>query len=408
MLPLCVFILVTYAVLPIKWTNRTWFGICAALSCCCIQVAFIIPLGTKPEECHNEITPNDMYSDVGCAFSGSLVAFGGCCLVVWAFIRTVAFHLQVCWEIRVGAILNCVAIICGLALIAADTAVMLRLTGVSYRFGQTCHINARGSSHDYWIPLIVVSTISLAIQLITVAYCIYVYIKSLYENSSSVLPSQTATTRTVSARHAYRRIREVLQLQWRGIGLSFVMVAHVILLSVVFMTYNAAFANGLTPSKEAEHWILCLATTKGDKEQCLPQAKNLGPGEGAFMAALCLLSLVSFWCAVFLMRLSMFHGWVDFFKHRFNSRHEFVSGDAISTQSPYEMIEKSVLRSEVRSPSPARMGEAVNRGIGDRYPERRTGYSRPFMSFSTPHSPSSPYDRDWDPQATFAPSYRLG
>lgn len=47
------------------------------------QVAFIIPLGTKPEECHNEITPNDMYSDVGCAFSGSLVAFGGCCLVVW-------------------------------------------------------------------------------------------------------------------------------------------------------------------------------------------------------------------------------------------------------------------------------------------------------------------------------------
>lgn len=41
------------------------------------QIAFIIPLGVKPEQCYNHITPNDMHTDLSCAWTGALLLFGG-------------------------------------------------------------------------------------------------------------------------------------------------------------------------------------------------------------------------------------------------------------------------------------------------------------------------------------------
>lgn len=37
-LPLSVFLLVTYAVLPVKWTNRHYITICFTLALSCMQV----------------------------------------------------------------------------------------------------------------------------------------------------------------------------------------------------------------------------------------------------------------------------------------------------------------------------------------------------------------------------------
>lgn len=105
-LPLCIFLLVSYAVLPVKFTHRHYLGICFTLGICfmevrcCIegsqnvlltdmQLAFIIPLGTKPEQCYNEITPNDMHSSLSCAFTGALLLFGGWMVIVWSMLGSI-------------------------------------------------------------------------------------------------------------------------------------------------------------------------------------------------------------------------------------------------------------------------------------------------------------------------------
>ena len=286
------------------------------------------------------------------------------------------------------------------------------MTGVSYRFGHTCHVNSHLSAQDFWIPLIVVSAMSLGTQLITLAYCVHAYVKSLYESNSSGLPSQSGTTiRSVSARQAYRRVREVVKLQWRGLGLSFVMVAHVILLSVVFMDFNGAVGENAMKSERVREWIQCLALAKGDKDKCFSKSRDMGPGEDTVMAALCLLSLVGFWNVVFLMRPSMIHGWVDLVKRRFGRRHrEFVSVDALRNPRPYEMLSKSaMMRSEVRSQSPLGYTETRSLGMDDGEDGLSLNYSRPpHMSFSSSPHPPTAHGREWNPEDTFAPSYRLG
>lgn len=47
------------------------------------QVGFIIPLGTKPDQCHDTITPNSMYSDTSCALSGVFLLLGGFGAIMW-------------------------------------------------------------------------------------------------------------------------------------------------------------------------------------------------------------------------------------------------------------------------------------------------------------------------------------
>lgn len=47
------------------------------------QLGFIIPLGANPDQCHDAITPNDMRSDLTCAFSGAFLLVGGFASIVW-------------------------------------------------------------------------------------------------------------------------------------------------------------------------------------------------------------------------------------------------------------------------------------------------------------------------------------
>lgn len=49
-----------------------------------IAVAFIVPLGTKPDFCYNDITPNDLHTDLSCAFTGVLIEAGAMGAVVWS------------------------------------------------------------------------------------------------------------------------------------------------------------------------------------------------------------------------------------------------------------------------------------------------------------------------------------
>jgi len=65
------------------------------------QLGFILPLASQPDECYNEITPNDITSPI-CAASGTFLLLGGWAGVMWIFIRAVSLHLQICWQVTLG------------------------------------------------------------------------------------------------------------------------------------------------------------------------------------------------------------------------------------------------------------------------------------------------------------------
>ncbi|CAI7657117.1 unnamed protein product [Penicillium bialowiezense] len=422
-LPLCIFLLVSYAVLPVKWTHRHYLSICFTLGICCMELAFIIPLGAKPEQCHNAITPNDMHSDLSCAFSGSLLLFGGWMVVIWSFIRTIAFHLQVCWEVVLGPKFMWLAFLCGFGIPAVGLTVMLVLTGVSFRFGEICHINVTNALYDYWIPMMIFSAAALFLQVSTMIYCTHIYVRSLFDKSTSTtgssgLPSYTASIRTVTARQAYRRVRRVLQLQWRGVALVSIIIANVIFFAVVFIELDNAVAPTADNVKQATPWLACLATTGGDTEGCRKYAAAIGPNEATLLAVVILLSLVGFWNFILFARPSMFAGWMDLFGRGVRRRNEFVSADANSRfvdSKGFEML-TSTLKSPdayMRSPSPEQMAQdrspftspspTFDRNV---HLGQDARYTRPSMSFSGPRPPSSSQGaREWDPSSTFAPAY---
>lgn len=77
------FMLLSVAVLDKKWTHGHYLASCLLVAVGCIQVAFIAPLIVEPDQCHNEITPNDMGSSNECAVTGSFLLFGAWATVLW-------------------------------------------------------------------------------------------------------------------------------------------------------------------------------------------------------------------------------------------------------------------------------------------------------------------------------------
>lgn len=51
-LPLCIFLLVSYAVLPVKWTHRHYLSICFTLGICCMQVSLAFAMCLSPRTPH--------------------------------------------------------------------------------------------------------------------------------------------------------------------------------------------------------------------------------------------------------------------------------------------------------------------------------------------------------------------
>lgn len=110
-----------------------------------IQMGFIIPLGAKPNPCFDDITPNSMKTSTTCALSGAFLLSGGWAAVMWVFTRAVALHLQICWQVVIGKTFMFGALAAGWGIPAIGLAVALIFSGVSFRFGDTCHINHKNS-----------------------------------------------------------------------------------------------------------------------------------------------------------------------------------------------------------------------------------------------------------------------
>lgn len=227
---------------------------------------------------------------------------GGWCGVMWVFLRSLALHLQICWQVIIGNSFMWGALATGWGIPAIALCFGMIFSGVSFRFGDTCHINHENSLADFWIPLLIFSGATVIIQFVTFGYCIKVYLSSLADNSnttetSGVLPSYTNSVRTVSPRQAYRRVRRVIELQWRGIAIVLVIIADVAFFAIVFVFMDNLETDVFKdPTNKAEQWLTCLVRTGGGKEECLPLAKSLVVNEATVGAVLVMLSVSSPHC----------------------------------------------------------------------------------------------------------------
>lgn len=77
-------LLLTFGLLPEEKSHRHYLSMGLTLSLLLLSIAFIIPLSTKPDLCYDDITPNNMHSDLSCAWSGALLLAGGMGVAVWS------------------------------------------------------------------------------------------------------------------------------------------------------------------------------------------------------------------------------------------------------------------------------------------------------------------------------------
>lgn len=328
--------LASYMVLPAQKTRSHYLSVCLIVAVMFITLGFTIPLGAQPEQCYNEITPNDMYSSNECGWSGAFIIAGGLSATTWICIRALSMNLQICWDIVPGKKFFYFSQAFGWGIPAVLFTATLTATGVSFRFGNACHVNHDHSMADFWGPLMAIAGLAGILQLVTFAYCVNVYLRNLWSDSpanstaasGSGLPSYNNSVRTQTARAVYQRLKKVLWLQWRGICIVSIILVDVIFFAIVFV-YLDGLQNSVTHDiTKITPWLMCLATHPTDKDACLSLSRGWLVNEPTVVAVLILLSLAGVQVFIFLARPSVFPAWLDFFRHRFTSRQEFVSLDA--------------------------------------------------------------------------------
>ena len=215
---------------------------------------------------------------------------------MWVFWRALSLHLQICWEVVPGNAFFYSALAFGWGIPAVALALALSLTGVSYRFGTVCHINHQNGLQDFWGPLLAFAAAALIIQGITFGYCIQVYVKSLLDDNPTTdtscgLPSYSGSVRTRTARQTFRRMKKVIQLQWRGVVVVLIIIAEVIFFAVVFVSMDNNMISTEADPEKARPWLMCLALSGGNKNQCQSLAHDLVEKESTILAVLVCLAV---------------------------------------------------------------------------------------------------------------------
>lgn len=234
-----------------------------------------------------------------CGASGTFLLFGGFSVVAWAFLRALSLHLQICWDIVVGRYFHIFAQAVGWGLPVIVITASLVFSGVSFRFGATCHINHENSLAAFWIPILIMAGLAAVLQFTTFGYCIKVYLASLADNNTagSSLPSTAGVSLT--PRQAYRRVRRVIALQWRGITIVVIIIADVIFFSIVFVFQDVTTHAVREDPSLARDWFMCLIGSQGDKNECLGEAGVIVVNMATILAVLILLAVRPLWVVAF-------------------------------------------------------------------------------------------------------------
>ncbi|KAL1383599.1 hypothetical protein HDK64DRAFT_37633 [Phyllosticta capitalensis] len=427
----CMFLLVSWIFLPVAKTRRHYLSVCLVLGCVALALGFAIPLGSQPEQCFDEITPNDMHSSVSCAFSGALIVAGGLSAAMWILIRALSMHVQICWDATPGRKFFYASQFFGWGIPAILFAVTMAFTGVSFRFGTACHVSLENSMADFWGPLLGLAGAAALVQLGTFCYCINVYLKNIWSDDetetqdSTSLPSYNASlkSRKNSAKIVYRRVSKVLWLQWRGILIVLFVLVDVIFFSVVFVYLDQKETTAMNNMETALPLIRCLVEHPYPRSgKCSDAAQGLSVNQGTATATLVLLSVLGLQCFLLLGRWSMVTGWVDKIRSRFTPKREFVSLDArgfstdtraFTSDRTFELVkvpQSNTYVAAIKAPENAVLspeepwGSPISSTDGGKTPDYFGGeyqrhYRSPVGSFSTPRAPSTAGSRDssYDP-----------
>ncbi|KAF7195192.1 hypothetical protein HII31_03398 [Pseudocercospora fuligena] len=334
---LLTFMLISYVVLPAQQTRSHYLSVCLVVSVMMITLGFAIPLGARPQQCYDAITPNDMYTSNACAWGGAFIIAGGLTAMMWIFIRALSMNLQICWDIVPGRKFFYISQLAGWGVPAILFTITITITGVSFRFGNACHVNHENSMGDFWGPLLAMAGMAAILQVGTFGYCIHVYLKNLWTDGSDVstnassggLPSYQGSVRTMTARAVYRRLKKVLWLQWRGICIVSIVLVDVIFFSIVFVSLDGMQTSITNDWEKVKPWLFCLAQYPNDKNKCLPLVQGWLVNEPTVVAVLLLLALMGLQVFLLLTRPSFFPAWWDYFRSKVSPKHqEFVSLDA--------------------------------------------------------------------------------
>ncbi|EON67806.1 hypothetical protein W97_07061 [Coniosporium apollinis CBS 100218] len=314
----CAFLLFSFVFLPPEKSQRHY-----------LSISFIIPLGTDPDLCYDQVTPHDMYSDMSCAWTGALLQVGGMGAVVWVLLRTAWLHIRICWDREPGLMFALFSMISGITIPAVFLASVLASSGVSYRTGQVCFANHDKSFAAYWAWLITFAGLSLVLQLITAVYCVYIFVRSQRREKARMrggISSQTHRTAQEGGsqlrsgfervRHSsveWRKIRRLFLLQWRGIAISTLVVIQTVYFATTFINQDSKLDIGRTSAQDMlnfQAWGTCLVFAGGNKNACLSLAEKITGGPHIVISSVVWAGLSGVICFFFLARTSMFTAWL--------------------------------------------------------------------------------------------------
>ncbi|KAF1959644.1 hypothetical protein CC80DRAFT_514137 [Byssothecium circinans] len=314
---LCCFLLLSFAVLPPEQTHRHYLSVGLLFPVLFISLSFAIPVTTNPDLCHDQITPNDIHSSLSCAWTGSLVALGGLGCVIWVFLRSLWLHIRIFWDKDPGHRFKWGSIVFGTVMPFIFLAVILVVTGFSYRMGQTCLPNHEHAIVTFWIWLVIFAILAFLLQFITTVYCFWVYMRTIWREHRSSSANSSQQRRAKQKLETWSHVRRLFLLQWRNILVSIFVIIGSLSFFIVFWTQDGKLGkvfNDPENIKPVKTWIICQTLSKGDKEECRKYVDNFTVNQTAVLTSLILASLVGIEIFVLLFRKPMLTAWLALFR----------------------------------------------------------------------------------------------
>ncbi len=332
-----VFLLLTFLVLPQEKSHRHYLSVGLTSSFILVALSFVIPLGTQPELCYNDITPHNERTQASCAATGVFVELGALGVVVWGtttplpspfhpsltptailvLLRSIWTALRITINIKHVNLFQNLSIALGIGLPILFMAISLPITSVSYSLGNVCVPSNPNAFQTWFVWILVFTGVSEVIQVATIGYCIWRFTSfSLtgrpdtstgHSTSASVSDAEDATaggTKQLTPRKqkhvAWKRARGILKLQWRSMVLAFIVVNLIVYFGMFFVqqsgTSRMQYLTGsprLPMDSDDFRWMACLMANGGDKKKCLHGATGLGVKQQRVEATL-ILAPVSF------------------------------------------------------------------------------------------------------------------
>ncbi|KAH0009778.1 hypothetical protein KCU78_g10579, partial [Aureobasidium melanogenum] len=260
---------------------------------------------------------------------------------IWILIRSLSMHLTVVWDIVPGTRFFYISQAVGWGVPAALFTSAISISGVSFRFGSTCHINHDDSMATFWGWLLAVAGAALIVQITTFAYCLRVFFNSLWEDSArpmsqgsaKSLPMSVMSAKSQRARVIYRRLKSVLYLQWRGMLIVTIVLVDVIFFAVVFVYLDKIEVSMLHDYTRVLPWVICLIENGGNRDQCFKFSHKWLISEPTIGAMLIMISLLGIELFVLLFRWSLITAWKERWTALTKGKpQEFVSLDARKAQ----------------------------------------------------------------------------